>query len=72
MGQYTIVPVLGDATEYILVNKPAIIGNGFRKAGLFPWITNEVYKKRMGPSAKFMPSKRLVTYNYANQNAIII
>ena len=66
ISRYTVVPVLRDATESILTNKPSIIGNGFRKAGLFPWNPNAVDKKRMGPSSVFMPSKRLVACDYAN------
>ena len=48
ISKYTVVPLLKDATESILVNKPTVIGNGFWKAGLFPWNPDEVDKKRMG------------------------
>ena len=55
ISQYSVVPVFRDATESILTNKPSIIGNGFRKAGLFPWNLNAVDKKRIGPSSVFTP-----------------
>ena len=64
--KYTVVPLLQEATESILANKPTVIGNGFHKAGLFPWNPDAVDKKRMGPSAVFVQSNSLVSFDYSN------
>ena len=51
-------PLLQAATESILQSKPGLIGNGFRKAGIFPWNTDAVDMTRMGPSAVFQDGTR--------------
>ena len=58
MTRYAVVPLLQAATESILQNKLGLIGNGFRKAGLFPWNTDAVDMTRMGPSAVFEDGTR--------------
>ena len=58
MTRYAVVPLLQDATKSILQNMHGLIGNGFRKAGLFPWNTDAVDMTRMGPSAVFQDGTR--------------
>ena len=60
VNRYSVVPLLYEATEYILREKPMIIGNGFCKAGLFPWNPNAVDKKQIEPSSIFQKSIRLL------------
>ena len=60
INRYSVVPLLYQATEYILREKPMLIGNGFSKAGMFPWNPNAVDKSRMKPSSIFMNSSRRV------------
>ena len=53
LSKYTVVPLLQQATEEILGNKPHIIGKGFLKAGICPWNPNAVDMTRMEPSTVF-------------------
>ena len=68
MTRYAVVPLLQAATESILQNKPGLIGNGFRKAGLFPWNTDAVDMTRMGPSAVYQEGTRSKYYFSPNNN----
>ena len=53
LTKYTVVPVLFDATEYLLHHKPGVISSGFRRAGLVPWNVDSVDTTKMLPSLVF-------------------
>ena len=47
---YTIIPLVYNITENILVTKPLLLQNGFKKAGLFPWDPSAPNMNRTKPS----------------------
>ena len=50
LTKYTIIPLVYNVTENILVTKPLLLQNGFKKAGLFPWDPSAPNMNRTKPS----------------------
>ena len=50
LSKYSVIPLVQKAAEDILEAKPALIGKGFRKAGIFPWNPAGPNMERTGPS----------------------
>ena len=49
LNKYSVIPLVQKAAEDILETKPDLIGNGFRKAGIFPWNPAGPNMERTGP-----------------------
>ena len=56
LTKYTVVPLLQESVEEILISRPQVIENGFRRAGLVPWDPSMPDSRKMLPSSIFEKS----------------
>ena len=54
LSKYSVVPLLREATEELLEEKPSIMSNGFKQSGLCPWNPAALDSAKMQPSTVFV------------------
>ena len=59
LNKYSIVVLLQRATEKCLRSNPALISNGFRRAGIYPWSPTEPDVNKLLPSSIFSPDQSI-------------
>ena len=57
LNKYSIVVLLQMATEKCLRSNPALISNGFKRAGIYPWNPSEPDVNKLLPSSIFTPDQ---------------
>ena len=53
LSKYTVVPLVKASVDEMLTERPEVIENGFRRAGLVPWDPSAIDQRKMMPSSVF-------------------